>query len=176
MITNDRPHTGWGRRAAVLVTTVSLAISALALIQAGGATTLASALSGHETDPITYLGLRVELKDCVKAPLAIGDGSVVLCNRWNGVVAPDGVVDVVTLHALDTSSIVQAWRGDLPKGLHWSDSIADVRGKLGEPSRITSIYGTPTFVYMFRGERFGSLELRFSAGDRLESINACLTR
>ena len=33
----------------------------------------------------------------------------------------------------------------------------------------------PTLVYMFDGERYGSLELQFDSHDRLVRINACLT-
>ena len=36
------------------------------------------------------------------------------------------------------------------------------------------MYGTPTFVYMFNGRPFGSLELRFDSLDHLMRVNASL--
>ena len=37
------------------------------------------------------------------------------------------------------------------------------------------MYGTPTLVYMYTGQKYGSLELQFDEQDELFRINACLT-
>ena len=52
--------------------------------------------------------------------------------------------------------------------------LENVLAALGTPIRITDAYGTPTLVYAYEDQAYGSLELRFSAGDRLMRINACL--
>jgi len=67
-------------------------------------------------------------------------------------------------------------RGSLPLGLHWGDEVSAVWTKLGQPNRVTDIYGTPTLVYMFETVPYGSLELRFNASDRLMRVNASLVR
>jgi hypothetical protein len=74
------------------------------------------------------------------------------------------------------NAVIDAFRGPLPEGLTWGQAISDVMAELGTPMRITDAYGTPTLVYAYEGEAYGSLELRFSAGDRLMRINACLLR
>ena len=37
------------------------------------------------------------------------------------------------------------------------------------------MYGTPTLVYMYDDEKYGSLELQFDDQDELFRINACQT-
>jgi hypothetical protein len=37
------------------------------------------------------------------------------------------------------------------------------------------MYGTPTLVYRYNDQAYGSLELRFNGADRLRAINGCLT-
>jgi len=161
----------------IVIAACSLVLWSLLLVHAGGA--IADGVTRGDRSvlsPISQLGTKADLSGCATAPLQVGSATAAFCGDWNAIVASDGTVDVVSLHALNDSDVVDAYRGTLPMGLVWGDSIADVRGKLGEPNRITSIYGTPTFVYMYRGMPFGSLELRFSAGDRLMGINACLER
>jgi hypothetical protein len=170
----DRPTTR--RLAAVLTATLTLAILSIVTVHAGGATAIGAALSAKGgVNAIELLGTKPAMDGCVSAPLAVGAGNAVYCRTWGGVTSTDGVVEVVSIFSEDTS-VVDAYTGTLPQGLHWGDSIKDVTARLGQPARITPIYGTPTFVYMFKGFRYGSLELRFSSGDRLSSINACLTR
>lgn len=165
------------RTSVVAVAMVSLVFWSFALIHAGGAIADAVSPGGRGVlSPISNLGTEADLSDCITAPLKVGSAKAAFCGDWNGVISKDGIVEVVALHALDDSGVVDAYRGTLPLGLAWGDSIVDVRDKLGQPSRITSMYGTPTFVYMYRSGVFGSLELRFNAGDRLMGINVCLER
>lgn len=165
-----------GRLAAVLTATLTLAILSLAFVHLGGGTAIGAVLTARGgSNPVELLGTRPALDGCATAPLAIGEGKVAYCRTWGGVVSPDGVVEVVSIYAEDTS-VVDAYVGELPQGLHWGDSLTDVVDHLGQPVRVTPIYGTPTLVYMFNSLRYGSLELRFSAGDRLASINACLMK
>jgi hypothetical protein len=152
-------------------------VCSLLLVHAwGGVADGVSGGDGSTLSPVSRLGTLADLRDCVTAPLEVGSATAAFCDDWDAVVDKDGVVEVVSLHALDDSGVVDGFRGTLPMGLAWGDSIADVREKLGEPARITSIYKTPTFVYMYRNQAFGSLELRFSAGGRLTGINVCLER
>jgi hypothetical protein len=176
MITTNRGSRR-SRYPVLFLAIVSLTFWSLAFLHAGGPLVDGVTLGGQTTaSPVSLLGTYADLGDCTQAPLKVGSAKAVFCDDWGGVVSASGEVEVVTLHALNDSSVVDAYTGALPKELVWGDSIADVRAKLGEPNRITSIYGTPTFVYMYRGDSFGSLELRFSAGDRLMGINACLMR
>jgi hypothetical protein len=154
---------------------VSLFVVSLLLIHVGGA--FADGVSEGDRSrlsPISQLGRKADLTQCTSAPLGVGNAKAAFCSDWNGVVSKDGIVQVVTLHALHDSGVVDAYGGTLPLELAWGDTITAVQDKLGEPDRITGIYGTPTFVYMFEGLPFGSLELRFTGGDRLMAINACL--
>ena len=72
--------------------------------------------------------------------------------------------------------VLEEYTGALPRSLTWGDSPKAVIKAIGRPSRISDLYGPPTFVYMFTGERYGSLELQFDARDHLVRINAGLTR
>lgn len=160
------------QRAAIVLAVVTLVLSSAALFHAGGS--FADARDG--VSPLTLLGTKADMTDCVTAPLEIGAGTTVCCPTWDGVRSQSGEVRVVSLHAVGDSTIVEPWLGALPAGLAWGDSIADVVKRLEKPDRITAIYGTPTFVYMFRTQPFGSLELRFDEQDRLASLNASVYR
>jgi hypothetical protein len=176
MAANGRNRPAGKRLAAVLIAALSLATASVALVHAGGATALGAALSGRDApNPIDLLGTTPALDGCVAVPLAVGSGNAVYCHTWAGVTSADGPLQVVSVVSEGTS-VLDAWTGALPQGLHWGDSIHDVTARLGQPVRITPMFGTPTFVYMFDGLPYGSLELRFSAGDRLAGINACLSR
>ncbi len=84
-------------------------------------------------------------------------------------------VQVISIYGPGHDTI-EAHYGTLPQDLQWGDSLTEVLTAIGSPSRITAVYGTPTLVYMYRGMPYGSLELRFSPGGRLQGINACLQR
>jgi hypothetical protein len=162
---------------ALLIAVVSLLGWSAVLMHVGG--TIADGVAPLDrslVSPISKLGTTADLGSCVTAPLDVGTASAVYCNDWNGIVDADGVIEVVSLHALHDSSVVDPFRGILPMGLTWGDTVDDVVALLGEPNRITDIYGTPTLVYMYHYPPFGSLELRFTGGDRLKGINACLER
>ncbi len=98
-----------------------------------------------------------------------------MCPRWTAITTPDGRVQAVSLYG-PGSSTVDSWDGRLPQGLHWGDQLADVWSRLGRPQRVTSAYGPPTLVYWFTSRPYGSLELRFDAGDALVRINASILR
>ena len=91
-------------------------------------------------------------------------------HRWR--VATVAVLDMAIVLGLGAHLV----NGALPQGLQWGDEVNAVWARLGQPGRVTGIYGTPTLVYMFEGERYGSLELRFDAGDHLMRVNASLVR
>jgi hypothetical protein len=135
-----------------------------------------SAADRIRVSPVNHLGEQPDLSRCASAPLEVGSATAAYCLDWNAIVTMDGTVQVVSLHARGDSSVVEAYDGALPRMLTWGDSIDDVRGKLGPPNRITGVYGTPTFVYMYRGMPYGSLELRFNGDGGLTAINACLQR
>ncbi len=170
-----------GSRLSRLVVTAggmaSLIVLSLLLVHVGGS--VADGVSPGDRSnlsPISQLGRKADLSRCMSAPLKSTSAIAAFCDDWDAIVGEDGVVQVVTLHALHDSGVVEPYRGALPLGLAWGDTIDDVTAKLGEPARITGIYGTPTFVYMFDGMPYGSLELRFTGGDRLMALNACLER
>ena len=125
-------------------------------------------------DPIPLLGTTLDADDCVQAPLRVGDGMAVFCPDFSAITSPRGRVLVVSVYGPD-HGVVAEFQGLLPQGLAWRDTIAEVWERLGRPQRITGAYGTPTLVYMFDDQPYGSLELRFDVDDRLDRINACLT-
>lgn len=126
-------------------------------------------------DPIRVLGTQIDDTGCARAPQDVGHGFLVYCRDWSAITSEDGEALVVSVYGPD-HPVVRAFRGVLPHGLAWGQSITDVMDELGRPYRITDAFGTPTLIYMFADERYGSLELRFNAADRLDAINACLTR
>lgn len=125
-------------------------------------------------DPMALLGTELDTNGCAQAALEVGDGFVLYCHDWSAIASPDGTAQVVSLYGPD-HPVVHRFRGELPQGLRWGDTIAQVMDDLGTPYRITDAYGTPTLIYMFSDERYGSLELRFNAAERLDAVNACLT-
>ena len=138
---------------------------------AGGIVTGASA----DSDPVRLLGTNLIDGSCPSAPLAIGRGNTIVCSTWTAIVSPAGLIEVVSLYG-PGSSAMEAFGGTLPLGLHWGDEVSAVWTKLGQPNRVTDIYGTPTLVYMFTAAPYGSLELRFDASDHLVRVNASLVR
>ncbi len=135
------------------------------------------ALLGARTmsDPVELLGTRLVDSGCPSAPLEVGEGRTIICPEWTAVTLPNGLVQVVSLYGPGNSTI-DTFHGQLPQGLHWGDSVGDIAAALGQPSRISGVYQTPTLVYMFEDQPYGSLELRLSLGGRLQRINACLKR
>jgi hypothetical protein len=161
-------------RLAIAVAVLDLVIVAGIGFHLAGGTAVGSALSANGgVNPVALLGRDLGKTTCTKAPLAVGKGTTVLCADWSGITTPEGKVEVVSLYG-PGNPVLDEYRGELPEGLHWGDGLTQVMAALGTPSRITNVYGTPTLVYAYTGQRYGSLELRFSAGDRLMRVNACL--
>jgi hypothetical protein len=163
-------------RLALTVVVLDLIIVAGFGLHLGGTTAIGSALDANGgADPVSLLGRDLGVTTCPTAPLAVGKGTTVICSDWTGITTPGGVVEVVSLYG-PGNAVLNEFRGPLPEGLAWGDALSDVMAELGPPIRITDAYGTPTLVYAYTDEAYGSLELRFSAGDRLMRINACLLR
>ncbi len=173
----QRRHRAAGTwRLAIAVVVLDLIIVAGIGLHLGGATAIGSARgSNGGVDPVSLLGKDLGETTCPTAPLAVGKGTTVICPDWTGITTPDGLVEVVSLYG-PSNAVLNEYRGALPEGLHWGDGLTEVVATLGTPIRITDAYGTPTLVYAYTGEAYGSLELRFSAGNRLMRINACLLR
>jgi hypothetical protein len=161
------------QRLAAVILAVTLAISGMVLAHLGGAATFVRAGAGG-VDPLSYLGSTLNRSGCVSAPLGVGDGMYVGCEDWSAITSPAGAAMVVSVFA-DGNSAIAPYTGTLPKSLRWHETVTEVWAALGRPRRISSMYGTPTLVYMYDHERFGSLELQFDARDQLVRINACLT-
>lgn len=163
-------------RLAIAVAVLDLVIVAGFGFLLTGAPAIGSALSANGgVDPVALLGRDLGKTTCPTAPLAVGKGTTVICPDWSGVTTPDGIVEVVSLYG-PGNAVIDEFRGPLPEGLAWGQALSDVMAELGTPMRITDAYGTPTLVYAYEGEAYGSLELRFSGGNRLMRINACLLR
>ncbi len=161
-------------RLAIAVVVLDLVIVAGIGFHLAGSTAIGSALTGNGgVDPVALIGRDLGKTTCPSAPLAVGKGTTVICPDWTGVTTPDGMVEVVSLYG-PGNAVIDEFRGPLPEGLRWGQDITDVVAALGTPIRITDAYGTPTLVYAYKDKAYGSLELRFSAGDRLMRINACL--
>jgi hypothetical protein len=174
MTTHTRAHRIRHPRVGVVAAWLNLAVVGVLLIHLGGGVTVGWGLVAGGTDPVNLLGTTPELGSCMTAPLAIGHGSSVFCPTYSAVTSPKGVVEVVSLYA-GGNPVVQGYAGRLPRGLQWGESIDDVISRLGEPQRLTDMYGPPTMVYMYDSAAYGSLELQFNAAGKLVRINACLT-
>ena len=169
----QRGITRFGPRAAV-VALLDLAIVVLLVAHvAGGVATGASPSAFADSDPVRLLGLRLDDVSCPKAPLAVGEGTMVVCSHWTAVVPTSGIVEVVSVYG-PGNSVVDAYAGPLPHGLQWGDPLSRAWTVLGRPNRITGVYGTPTLVYFFNDKPYGSLELRFDGDERLVRVNASL--
>jgi hypothetical protein len=126
------------------------------------------------SNPVLLLGSAFDRTGCPTVPLAIGSGYTVFCDDWSAITSLDYRAQVVSLFAAG-HDVVNEYTGPLPQALRWQEGIAEVKKALGEPRLITDAYGTPTLVYMYTNEPYGSLELRFDTDARLVRINACLT-
>jgi hypothetical protein len=126
-------------------------------------------------NPVILLGHAFDQTGCASAPQGIGDGYVVVCRDFTAITDRDGRMLVASLYGSDGPA-AHRYRGVMPEGLAWGDSLAQVLAELGKPAHISRAWGPPTLVYMFDGMPYGSLELRFNGAGRLQSISACLTR
>ncbi len=163
----------FGRRV-VVVALLDLAFVVLLVAHvAGGIATGASPSAFAQSDPVLLLGHKLGDVSCPTAPLAVGQGTMIVCPHWTAVVPVDGNVEVVSVYG-PGNSVVDEYAGPLPQGLKWGDPISEAWTALGKPNRITSVYGTPTLVYFFDGKPYGSLELRFDGDERLIRVNASL--
>ena len=162
------------RRLAIVVIVLDLLVVTGLVAHLAGGMAVGSALTANGGgDPVRLLGTVLGDTTCPTMPLAVGKGNTVICTDWTAVTSPDGSVEVVSLYG-PGNTVINEYREALPEGLHWGDSLIGVVAALGEPGRITDVYGTPTLIYPYLDRAYGSLELRFSAGDRLMRINACL--
>lgn len=126
------------------------------------------------SNPLSCLGSTVDQTGCEAVPLAIGEGYRVICPNFSAITALDHTVQVVSVYA--GTSMFDRYTGPMPEALRWHQGMEEVADTLGDPRRITSIYGTPTLVYMYEDAPYGSLELRFDDNAELVQINACLDR
>jgi hypothetical protein len=133
------------------------------------------ALAANLADnPVLLLGSTFDRTGCPTVPLAVGSGYSVFCEDWSATTSLDYRAQVVSLYAAG-HDVVDEYTGPMPQALRWQEGIAEVKKALGAPSLITDAYGTPTLVYMYTHEAYGSLELRFDTDAHLVRINACLT-
>jgi hypothetical protein len=131
------------------------------------------AAGGSDVNPVSYLGTKLDQPGCTTHALSVGEGMFVICEDWTAVTTRGGKAQVVSLYAAG-NPVVEEYEGTLPEALHWGETMTEVGDQLGEPRRITDMYGTPTLVYMYDTERYGSLELQFDDRYELVRINACL--
>ena len=160
-----------GRRAIIIAALDLAIVLGVGAHLTGGIATGASA----DSDPVRLLGTNLIDGSCPSVPLAIGKGDTIVCSTWTAITSPAGVIEVVSLYGPGNSAM-DAFAGPLPQGLHWGDEVKAVWARLGQPNRVTGVYGTPTLVYMFQTGAYGSLELRFDASDHLMRVNASLVR
>jgi hypothetical protein len=165
----------WQRLGVILVCIDLLVVGMVAANLGGGSGRgIAFAVGGSDVDPVSYLGSTFDHTGCQGAALSIGTGEFVVCEDWSAITNGDGTAKVVSLYAAG-NPVIDEYAGSLPQSLHWQDTITDVTKQLGQPRRITDMYGAPTLVYMYNGQKYGSLELQFDDQDELVRINACLT-
>ncbi len=171
-----RPPPDRRRWLSIVVAGISLVAFGAAWMHVGGGTgTRIIAAANGGIDPLSYLAAEFDETGCVRTPLAVGDGFFVICENFTANTSRSGVARVVSLYG-PGNPVLEEYTGALPRSLTWGNSPKAVIKAIGRPSRISDLYGPPTFVYMFTGERYGSLELQFDARDHLVRINAGLTR
>lgn len=164
-----------GRLGAAVAMLDLVIVAALAAHLAGGIVAGAAPTLASDGDPFGLLGTKLVEKSCPEVPLAVGKGTFVVCPAWTAVLSPTRVVEVVSVYG-PGNSVVDAYPGDLPKGLAWGEPLKTTWKHAGKPNRITSAYGTPTLVYFVSGQPYRSIELRFNAAERLTRINASIVR
>jgi hypothetical protein len=108
-------------------------------------------------------------------PQPHGHGILAFCRDFSATII-DGTVQAISLYAQGASEVVAGYLDPLPLGLSWHQPLFDVAEALGRPARITAMYRTPTLVYMFRDQAFGSVELQFDEADVLVRVNASIAR
>ncbi len=164
------------QRMGVIVICIDLLIVGMVAANLGGGSGrgIAFAVGGSDVDPVAYLGSTFDHSGCQSAALSIGKGEFVVCEDWTAITNGDSTAKVVSLYAAG-NPVIDEYSGPLPQSLHWGQTITEVTDALGKPRRITDMFGTPTLIYMYRGEKYGSLELQFNEQDELFRINACLT-
>ncbi len=123
-------------------------------------------------NPVSCLGSTMDRTGCETVPLAIGDGYRVICPNFSAITTLDYTVQVVSVYA--GTSVFDEYTGPMPQALRWHQGMEEIADTLGDPRRITAAYGTPTLVYMYDDQTYGSLELRFDNNAELIQINACL--
>jgi len=135
---------------------------------------IAFAQGGSDVNPVSFIGSTFDHTGCQTAALSIGKGEFVVCDDWTAITNGDSTAKVVSLYAAG-NPVIDEYTGPLPQSLHWRQTITEVMAALGKPRRITDMYETPTLVYMYNDEKYGSLELQFDERDELFRINACQT-
>jgi hypothetical protein len=173
MTAESRAHRVRGQRVGVVAAWLNLLVVGVLLVHLSGGVTLGWGLVAAGTDPVNLLGTTLDQGSCIKAPLAVGHGSSIFCPTFAAVTSSEGIVQVVSLYR-GGNPVVKGYTGRLPRGLQWGDSIDDVMSRLGEPQRLSDMYGPPTMIFMFNGAAYGSLELQFNASGELVRLNACL--
>lgn len=165
----------WQRLGVILVCIDLLVVGMVATgLDGGSARGIAFAQGGSAVDPVSYIGSTFDHSGCQSAALSVGKGEFVVCEDWSAITNGDSTAKVVSLYA-SGNPVIDEYTGPLPQSLHWRQTITEVMASLGTPRRITDMYVTPTLVYMYDDEKYGSLELQFDERDELFRINACQT-
>ena len=164
------------QRLVVILVCIDLLVVGIVATDLGGGSSrgIAFAQGGSDVNPVSYIGSTFDHTGCQSAALSIGKGEFVVCEDWSAITNGDRTAKVVSLYAAG-NPVIDEYTGPLPQSLHWGQTIKDVSASLGQPRRITDMYGTPTLVYMYDDEKYGSLELQFDERDELFRINACQT-
>jgi hypothetical protein len=151
-----------------------VAVASLALV---GVWLLAGPRAGVAAgvSPVALLGQPCDVSTCTTVPQPHGHGILAFCRDFSATII-DGTVQAVSLYAPGASSVVAGYVDPLPLGLRWQQPLVDVAEALGKPARISAMYRTPTLVYMFGDQVFGSVELQFDEADALVRVNASITR
>ena len=112
--------------------------------------------AGSDANPVSFIGSTFDHTGCQTAALSIGKGEFVVCDDWTAITNGDSTAKVVSLYAAG-NPVIDEYTGPLPQSLHWGQTITEVSAALGQPRRITDMYGTPTLVYMYYGEMLFSV-------------------
>ncbi len=165
------------QRMGVIVVCIDLLIVGMVAANLGGGSGrgIAFAVGGSDVDPVAYLGSTFDHSGCQSAALSIGKGEFVVCEDWTAITNGDSTAKVVSLYAAGNPVIDEYTRPPAAVPPLGADDHGGRRTRSGSLAGSRTCTGRPTLIYMYRGEKYGSLELQFNEQDELFRINACLT-